>query len=211
MSKKIEIPKKEYDVLLQTYNDNELSIVKEEYEKLWNYYIQSIQERFKLFDWYFKIVTIPFSLFASISFIFGKKTEFAKFNDYFSLILFAIFLIGLCIYIIYSKQNALALKYDISINKIREYYRDKYTRLSDILVIDKLRQQKGFFNGMGSIKLWRGLIIVFFNSIISTIALALIIDTLRTGFIVIAYLTIVIIHVLIYLIMNNNYLSKNKK
>lgn len=189
-------------------NDKVYEIIKDEYEKLWNYYIQGVQERFKLFDWYFKIVTIPFTFFTSISFFVEKNKVFIPFDNFLGLILIVIYLCGLCIYIIYAKQNALAEKYDISLKTIRGYYKVQFPELADILVIDKLRFSKGRFNGMGSVKLWRGLIIAFFNSIIITISLGVIKLINDIFILILVYFFSIALHIFIYLIMNKNYLNK---
>lgn len=188
-------------------NDKVLEVVKDEYEKLWNYYIQGVQERFKLFDWYFKIVTLPFTILASLTFLGNSKDIINDYNTYFGLILLAIFLCGLCIYVIYAKQNALTVKYDIAINKIREFYRTNIPELEKVLVIDTLRSSKGKFNGMGSVKLWRGLIIVFFNSIILTSSFSILVCISNVFVLIGIYLVFVIVHIVVYRIMNINYIN----
>lgn len=180
-------------------------ILKDEYEKLWDYYNKSVQERFKLFDWYFKIVTIPSTVLVGFNFL--SENYFKENILFIGLILLAIFLCGLCIYIIYAKQNSLTIKYDMSINKIRKYYRKNYPELKDILIIDKLRNDKGFLNGLGSVKLWRGLIIVFFNSIIITSCLVVFGMSEKILWIIISYIVSIMFHISIYILFQNNYMN----
>jgi hypothetical protein len=196
---------------MKTENEmKKYDILKDEYEKLWNYYNQGVQERFKLFDWYFKIVTIPSTVLAGFNFFSENSVKTNSYYNYIGLILLAIFLCGLCIYIIYAKQNSLTIKYDLSINKIREYYRTNYPELNEILIIDKLRSDKGFFNGLGSVKMWRGLILVFFNSIISSSCFVILFEIKKILWIILSYLIVVIFHIIVYQFFQNNYMHKKK-
>ena len=202
-------------------NNNTIStdqIILNEYDNLWRYYISSVEERFKLFDWYFKIVTLPFA-------ILGGLTPFLKPNMwiYLPFAFFLIFLCGFCINILYGKQSAQSKKYDVSLKLIRNHFISRYSSLENIIILDRLRKKRyarNIYNKdintkitlereIRSIKFWRGLIISLFNSAIFVVAL---ISHRKVTLLIFWYIPIfigiLVIQLFCYYISYRNFLGK---
>jgi len=163
-------------------DDLELQVALEEYRSLWAYYQRTLDERATLFNYYFKVVTVPAGLALALTLRLTLKEggiqgiEFATasgsndLTDFVSNLLSVIFLIGLAAYTAYSKETANGRKYEQSLNVLRGYFGGRFASLSEVLVIGDLRKPKSLFGGLGSIAFWRGMILVFMNSAIVTFA-----------------------------------------
>jgi hypothetical protein len=143
-----------------------VEIVIKEYEALWNYYNKSIEERFRLFDWYFKIVALPASIFIAILTLNGKDDISQRITKYYPLacsIFFVIFLCGASLYITYIKQSYKAGKYFESILKVRSWLLVAFPDLYP--VFSNKRESEGNRSLLfDSVKFWRGATFVWFNS-----------------------------------------------
>jgi hypothetical protein len=149
-----------------------LTIVLKEYDLISEYYHKSIQERFKLFDWYIRIVPIPVTVLLAIITYLGKEESLSSFHHYFNILgylFILLFLCGLSLYIVYIKQGNNTTKYFIAMSKLRNALREIHPFLEKSLVVDKLVDQKD--NGKTNkrevfvtVKFWRGVLFIIFNS-----------------------------------------------
>lgn len=152
---------------------NEITI--EEYKALWTYYIKTLDERGRIFDIYFKFVTIPAAVAGFIVYFSRSLADGIAHNQNLNELIFilnaaylassAFFLLssisGLFCYIYYQMESANAKNYILASNAIRSFWRKKFD-LDDILIIDKLRPSDG--HSIFSIPNVRGFVFVIFNS-----------------------------------------------
>lgn len=171
----------------------------EEYKLKWSYYNNTIDERKNLFDWYFKIVTIPASAFGLTN-ILSKNLDNSPFRmeDYGTVFLI-IFLCGLGLFVSYCISTGNAHR-----------YLDRLRHLELILMNTeyepKPKSQLGFLLTVG---FWRTTPIIFINSFIFSLYYYFLhIGTLHA--VKIIFILTVIIHCSFYTILYNIGTAKQK-
>ena len=147
----------------------------EEYKALWNYYLRTLDERARMFDIYFRLISIPFVLTGAVilyirSFdLQSRDTAIAqKFSSFAEMvtnglgIFFSLSCIaGLATYLYYCLESGNSRRYLNALNAIRANWRDKY-QLHDSLVIDLLRPKSNYTGDW--IVHSRGAVFAIFNS-----------------------------------------------
>lgn len=93
----------------------------EEYKHSWAYYKVILENRKNLLDWYFKIVTIPATLFTIIVALDNKVKIAEILQNNLGLIFLTIFLSGVGLYIAYARESGNAWSYLAAINKVKKF------------------------------------------------------------------------------------------
>jgi hypothetical protein len=185
--------------------ENKIQIAIEEYKAIWSYYQKSIDERFNLFSWYFKVVTLPAAVLGFITIIKpeinSEVIDYAVFG-----ILTVIFLTGISLHITYAKQCRNASKLESSLRQLRAFFRTTEPTLESVLIFDKLRQGEGF-NIFKSVKFWRGMVFSIINSAVFSGAIAILLYPYY-WLIILSYLLSLILHIMLYRLCFKTYLNK---
>lgn len=101
-------------------NKETLSVVLSEYKILWDYYNTTLAERKNIYDWYFKIVALPATV---VSVLFNSDyIDLTNKNINFFLYGFygVIFLAGISMFVAYTFESAVSVKYYSDINNMRK-------------------------------------------------------------------------------------------
>ena len=187
--------------VMESYKDVECAI--DEYKLLWSYYQKILDERKNLFDWYFKVVTLPATVVGYIASGAPGSPDIPV--QVIASLLFIIFLVGLTLYITYAKESSNAGKYECAMKSLRSFFRKKMPTLDEVIVIDDLRAKKSTLKGFGSIKAWRGASIGIINSAIGVISISLLCTKFSLRFWAISYLVLLLSHVILYSVMFSIY------
>lgn len=146
-------------------------LVMKEYEMLWGYYVENIENREKSIDRYFKIVAIPAAIAAAV----GMRLRNVDGEIYLSnieqsyalaFLLLVICLTGLSSFVCQCKEVVHASRYLASIRAIRTYIRASDARHENVVVMDRLfgRSKPGAINRAAT---WRLMIVVPCNAAIA--------------------------------------------
>lgn len=162
----------------------EHEIIVEEYKALWAYYLRTLDERARIFDFYFKIVSIPFVLTGVVvitlrtlgDFDVAQQAQVIQRLDTIvwgaSFFFLLAWLAGVACYIYYVLESANSRAYLLALSAIRNRWRE-IPALSESIIIDLVRPNIRFAGGL--IIHSRGLVLAIFNSAMLAVALAFVI------------------------------------
>ncbi|SJZ32061.1 hypothetical protein SAMN04488132_10134 [Sediminibacterium ginsengisoli] len=131
----------------------------EEYKVKWDYYKETHKNRKNLFDWYFKIVTIPASAFGVANIISGDKTKTTFSVQDYRYVFLLIFLCGIGLFAAYVIETGISQMY---INRIKS--------LENLLFFRNHKNSK--FHTITSVGFWRVMPIIFINSFLLALSIS---------------------------------------
>lgn len=156
------------------------AILLEEYRALWLYYMRTLDERGRIFDLYFKIVSVPFVLTGAVvvtlrslgQFEAGRAAEVAQRLDLIiqgaSIFFILAAIAGLACYAYYALESANSRTYLVALTAIRNAWR-RNPELADGVVVDLLRTNIKIAGGI--IVHARGVVLAVFNSALVAVSL----------------------------------------
>jgi len=176
----------------------DVQVAIEEYKVLWDYYKITLAERKQLFEWYFKIIAIPVTVFA---YMLSQASQIN--NIYFVYVGAVLIVIGICgitLYITYIAESINATNYFKQIVNVQKYFRDSILPLESVFPV-KERDPRASSLGNDIIKISKGLPIPIINSAVIIVGIYLFNNLAINSYIIIWYSILLGIHLLIYFMM----------
>ena len=149
-----------------------------EYGSLWTYYMKTLDERTKIFEMYFRIITLPLVLSGAAAVFlrtapanseviqFAISATFGVLGMFFLLC----YMSGLASYTYYSLESANSRLYLLALRSIRNTWRTTDECLSKTIIIDDLRPNIGRVGG--AIIYARGAVFILFNTAVGVSGLS---------------------------------------
>jgi len=149
------------------------SVLIEEYKALWAYYMRTLDERGRIFDLFFKVVSVPFVLTGGIvltlrTMMSGDAMSTAEIASGLDRIVFgaALFFVlsstaGIACYVYYSIESANSRLYLRAMTAIRNRWRSD-PLLAEVIVVDLIRPNRRYFGNL--VVYSRGVVLALFNA-----------------------------------------------
>jgi hypothetical protein len=161
--------------------------LKEEYKIKWDYYKELLINQKNIFDWYFKIVTIPASVFGVANIFSNSQAERNLSLTNYKLIFLIIFFCGLGLFVAFVIETGKLKMYN---NRIKQIESQIYK------TTDYREDQQSYFGFIYSVGFWRLTPIIIINSFL--ISLSLYVLTSRFYFPMAIFILSILLHFLIY-------------
>jgi len=176
------------------------------YERMWRYYVQTIDNRESLFNWYFKIVALPAAAMALLAAAQRKGgIDIVVPAPAAGAVLLAVYVAGVALVVAYAKMSRNSFAYYDHAQDMEEFLWEQFPGLAKYRTLRQMRGDRGEALGelrLGSINGWRAAVIVALNTAIGSSSFALFVwkpsDPLRWLWVVATAALSVVLHVRLY-------------